>query len=117
MRFSFGHAASRGHDSRGGKVAVGGWFLLGVGNAVGAVGRRVGRFVGGRVGGRVGLLVGVRVGRRVGTGVGLGGLAPFTMANDTRYAVPTCPFTVAVTVWAPAWRFGHGLYDFPPQRV
>jgi hypothetical protein len=112
MRFSLGHVASRGHDSRGGKVTVGGWLLY-VGSGVGPVGFGVGFLVGGRVG----LFVGGRVGLRDGTRVGFGGLAPLTMTNDTRYAVSTRPFTLAVTVWLPARRFVHGLYDRPPQSV
>jgi hypothetical protein len=164
MRFSPGQVASLGHDSRGGRVAVGG-RLLDVGSGVGPVGFDVGFLVGGRVGllvgvrvglgvgarvgwdvgacvglgagarvgARVGLSVGTlvglgvgafdglgvggRVGLRVGLRVGFGGMVPLTMVNDTRYKVPTCPFTVAATVWAPACRFVHGLYDFPPQRV
>jgi hypothetical protein len=81
---------------------------------------------GGRVGPRVGfgegLFVGTRVvGCRDGLGVGLrvvfGGLAPLTSINDTRYAVSTRPLTLAVTVWAPTFRFWHELYDCPPQSV
>jgi hypothetical protein len=75
MRFSPGQVASLGHDSLGGKVAVGGWLLY-VGSGVGPVGFGVGFLVGERVGFLVGTRVGLGVGARVGMGdgarVGLG---------------------------------------------
>jgi hypothetical protein len=51
----------------------------------------------GRVGERAGLGVGIHVGRSV--------LVPFKMTNETRYVVPTCPFTVAETAWELTWNF------------
>jgi hypothetical protein len=104
---------STGHITETGNGSVGVVIGWGVGTRVGfLVGERVGLLVGGRVG-----LVGERVGLNVGIRVGLSVMAPFTMANDTRYVVPTCPFTAAETAWVPTLSFVHGLYDFPPQRV
>jgi hypothetical protein len=83
IRFSPGQISStRGHDSLGGRDSEGGRTSLGEGNAVG---RRVGFFVG----------------RRVGV------WTPLTIENDTRYVVSILPFTLAVTVCAPAWRLTH----------
>jgi hypothetical protein len=65
----------------------------------------------------VGLLVGGCAGLGVGIHVGFAVLVPLTMLKDTRYKVPICPLTLAVTVWVPAWRFAHRSYDRPPQRV
>jgi hypothetical protein len=84
---STGHVTKTGNGSVG--VAIG-W---GVGTCVGfLVGERVGLLVGGRVG-----FDGERVGLRVGIRVGLSVLVLLTTANDTRYIVPTCPFTAAET--------------------
>jgi hypothetical protein len=94
MRFSPGQVSSaRGHDNLGGSV-----------REKSHVGDEDGPGLG------VGFFVGRRVGLFVGRRVGLGVWTPLTIENDTRYVVSIFPFTLAVTVCAPALRIDCTIF-------